>query len=260
LSDKIMELMYGYKAEVRQILRTCHYVFVLISNCRSVRAISVPAYNRTLTKLNISDPLIHGDMLQATLEQFAAFWARHLCPYCVTTFELQHTLKSIWMESTLYLGFREHKQVHVICSHLAVQTNIGTAATLDSSQYKEHVWLAKQQLIFSVVTGGRLATMWGPFAVKFYHCWELSLKTGLVKWIRKWRVSKVEASARNQDTWKNGAKYLLRSTSSGVSRVLHAHVERSQWPPLTEITDLKNQNYFMNCLLSVCLSLYLSAI
>jgi len=43
------------------------------------------------------------------------------------------------MESTLYLGFQEHKQVHVICSHLDVQTNIGSAATLDSSQYKEHV-------------------------------------------------------------------------------------------------------------------------
>jgi len=158
--------MYGYKAEVRQIFRTCHYVFVLVSNLRQVRTISVPAFNRTLTTLNILYTLIHGDMLHAGLAQFAMFWARHLCPYCVTTFELQHTLKSIWMESTLYLGFREHKQVHVICSHLAVQTNIGTAATLDSSQYKEHVWLAKQQIIFSVVTGVRLATMWGPFCCK----------------------------------------------------------------------------------------------
>jgi hypothetical protein len=158
--------MYGYNAKVRQIYRTCHYVFVLVNNCRAVHNISVSAFNRTLARLNILDPLFHGDMRQAALEPFAVLWARHLCPYCPTTFELQHTSKSIWMESTLYLGFREHKQVHVICSHLAVQTNIGSAATLDSSQYKEHVWLAKQQLIFSLDTGGRLAIMWGPFCCK----------------------------------------------------------------------------------------------
>ena len=168
--------MYGYTAELRQIFRTCPYVFVLVSNCRPVHTISVPAFSRTFTRLNTLDPLIHGDVLHAVLEQFGVFWTRRLCPYCVKTFELQHTLKSIWMESTLYLGFREHKHVHVICSHLAVQTNIGSAATLDSSQYKEHVWLAKQQLVFSVDTGGRLAIMWGPFAIRFFHSWKLSLK------------------------------------------------------------------------------------
>jgi hypothetical protein len=49
------------------------------------------------------------------------------------------------------------------------------------------------------------------------------------------------ASARNQD--KNGAKCLLRSTSSGVVRVFDAQGEHSQWPPLTEITILKKLKF-----------------
>jgi hypothetical protein len=44
--------------------------------------------------------------------------------------------------------------------------------------------------------------------------------------------------------WKNRAKSLLRSTSSGAARVLHARVERPQWPPLTEIRDLKKSKLF----------------
>lgn len=95
-------------------------------------------------------------------DQFGAMeivWniVRYLRLYCTPILKLQHTLKSIWMESILYLGFREHKQVHVICSHLNVQTNIWSAAILDSSQHKEHVWPAKQKLRFSVDTGGREA-------------------------------------------------------------------------------------------------------
>jgi hypothetical protein len=118
---------------------------------------------------NLKYVFAHGDHFKADAKMFRVSWRT-----CVR-FAQQHTNcntrrnQSEWSTFCISPSENINKIRDMFIPRRPNKYRI--CAILDSSQYKEHVWPAKQQIRFAVDTGGRVGTLFGAScSKKFCHC------------------------------------------------------------------------------------------